>query len=143
MLAIGGKGIYLSEKTVHFSSSAFVECSFQILHALHSLERILDEFRRRSAIFEIVFWEGLRQVFVICNVCVIPFIFSKSTWRATLSDSGSHSPSGTSDGSQYTRPPIRNTLRRELAGIRTGEKGEEFRFNTGYAFNRSCSQCLL
>ena len=31
---------------------------FQILHAYHSLERILGEYQRRRANFEIVFWDG-------------------------------------------------------------------------------------
>lgn len=32
--------------------------SFQILHAVHSMERFLDEMLKRSAVFDIVFWEG-------------------------------------------------------------------------------------
>ncbi|EGO30017.1 hypothetical protein SERLADRAFT_413254 [Serpula lacrymans var. lacrymans S7.9] len=37
------------------------EPSFQILHAIHSLERILNDFTTRSAVFDIVFWEGSSQ----------------------------------------------------------------------------------
>lgn len=32
--------------------------SFQILHAFHILERILGEFIKRSAAFDVVFWDG-------------------------------------------------------------------------------------
>jgi len=32
--------------------------SFQILHAFHTLERTLDEFIKRSAVFDVVFWDG-------------------------------------------------------------------------------------
>ena len=32
--------------------------SFQILHAFHILERTLGEFIKRSAVFDIVFWDG-------------------------------------------------------------------------------------
>ena len=32
--------------------------SFQILHAFHTLERTLGEFIMRSAVFDIVFWDG-------------------------------------------------------------------------------------
>ena len=32
--------------------------SFQILHAFHILERTLDEFIKRLAVFDIVFWDG-------------------------------------------------------------------------------------
>ncbi|CCM02168.1 uncharacterized protein FIBRA_04246 [Fibroporia radiculosa] len=36
--------------------------SFQILHAIHTLEKILNEFQSRSACFEIVFWQDTRHV---------------------------------------------------------------------------------
>ncbi|THH15047.1 hypothetical protein EW146_g5371 [Bondarzewia mesenterica] len=36
--------------------------SFQILHALHSMERLLHELIRRSAVFDIVFWEAFRHL---------------------------------------------------------------------------------
>ena len=32
--------------------------SFQILHAFYTLERTLDEFIKRSAVFDVVFWDG-------------------------------------------------------------------------------------
>jgi hypothetical protein len=35
-----------------------IDPSFQVLHAVHSMERLLDEMLRRSAIFDIVFWSG-------------------------------------------------------------------------------------
>ena len=35
-----------------------VDPSFQILHALDSVECLLEKFQRRSAVFEIVFWLG-------------------------------------------------------------------------------------
>jgi len=35
-----------------------IDPSFQILHAVHSMERLLDEMIRRSAVFHVVFWEG-------------------------------------------------------------------------------------
>ena len=38
--------------------------SFQILHAFHILERTLDEFIKRLAVFDIVFLDGR---FVPCN----------------------------------------------------------------------------
>lgn len=38
------------------------ECSFQILHAYHSLERLLAEFVQRSANFDIVFWSVNRHL---------------------------------------------------------------------------------
>ncbi|THH31062.1 hypothetical protein EUX98_g3125 [Antrodiella citrinella] len=34
------------------------EASYQILHAIHSLEQLLESFQRRDATFEIAFWEG-------------------------------------------------------------------------------------
>ncbi|KAK2461121.1 hypothetical protein APHAL10511_006648 [Amanita phalloides] len=37
------------------------DCSFQILHAYYSLEQAILEFRRRSANFEIVFWQAYRH----------------------------------------------------------------------------------
>ncbi|KIJ59959.1 hypothetical protein HYDPIDRAFT_161677 [Hydnomerulius pinastri MD-312] len=36
--------------------------SFQILHAIHILERTVGEFIKRSAVFDIVFWEDTRHV---------------------------------------------------------------------------------
>ena len=33
--------------------------SFQILHAFYILERTLDEFNKRAAVFDVVFWEGV------------------------------------------------------------------------------------
>ncbi|KAF8551588.1 P-loop containing nucleoside triphosphate hydrolase protein [Imleria badia] len=36
--------------------------SFQILHAFHTLERTLDQFIKRSAVFDVVFWEENRHV---------------------------------------------------------------------------------
>lgn len=33
-------------------------CSFQMLHALHTLERAIEEFKLRAGNFEIIFWEG-------------------------------------------------------------------------------------
>jgi len=38
-----------------------IDPSFQILHAIHSMERLLDEMIRRSAVFDVVFWEGELQ----------------------------------------------------------------------------------
>ncbi|TCD64633.1 hypothetical protein EIP91_003835 [Steccherinum ochraceum] len=37
------------------------EPSFQILHAMHSLEQLLENFQRRDAVFEIAFWEGTQD----------------------------------------------------------------------------------
>jgi hypothetical protein len=31
---------------------------FQILHAMYSIERILNQFLTRSAVFEVIFWDG-------------------------------------------------------------------------------------
>ena len=39
-------------------SNHYTEPSFQILHAMQSLERILGDFLSRSAVYEIVFWNG-------------------------------------------------------------------------------------
>ncbi|KAF8556866.1 P-loop containing nucleoside triphosphate hydrolase protein [Imleria badia] len=36
--------------------------SFQILHAFHTLERTLDQFIKRSAVFDVVFWDENRHV---------------------------------------------------------------------------------
>ncbi|KAG6377309.1 hypothetical protein JVT61DRAFT_15098 [Boletus reticuloceps] len=36
--------------------------SFQVLHAFHTLERTLDEFIKRSAVFDVVFWDESRHV---------------------------------------------------------------------------------
>ena len=36
-----------------------IDISFQILHAIHSLEKLLKDFIRRGAVFEIVFWDGM------------------------------------------------------------------------------------
>ncbi|KAF9225622.1 P-loop containing nucleoside triphosphate hydrolase protein [Gyrodon lividus] len=36
--------------------------SFQILHAIHILERTLDEFIKRSAVFDVVFWDETRHI---------------------------------------------------------------------------------
>ena len=36
----------------------FIDPSFQILHAVHSMEQVLNEMMRRSAVFNVVFWEG-------------------------------------------------------------------------------------
>jgi len=36
----------------------FAEPSFQILHAIHSLESVLCDFQKRSAAFEIIFFHG-------------------------------------------------------------------------------------
>ncbi|KAH9067713.1 P-loop containing nucleoside triphosphate hydrolase protein [Lactarius vividus] len=36
--------------------------SFQTLHAIHSLERLLGEMLKRSAVFDIVFWEDTRHL---------------------------------------------------------------------------------
>jgi len=33
------------------------DLSFQLLHALHSLEKLLRNFLNRKAVFDIVFWE--------------------------------------------------------------------------------------
>ncbi|KAI0948028.1 hypothetical protein AcW1_009642 [Taiwanofungus camphoratus] len=38
------------------------EPSFQLLHALYSLERILNKFKKREAVFEIVFWQDNRHL---------------------------------------------------------------------------------
>jgi ATP-dependent RNA helicase DDX60 len=35
-----------------------IDPSFQTLHAIHSMERLLNEMIRRSAVFDVVFWEG-------------------------------------------------------------------------------------
>ncbi len=35
-----------------------IDPSFQILHAKHSLEKILENLRHRSPEFDVVFWEG-------------------------------------------------------------------------------------
>ena len=40
-----------------------IGCGFQILHAYYTLERAVLEFKRRSANFEIVFWEGVASGF--------------------------------------------------------------------------------
>ncbi|KAG9309998.1 hypothetical protein JVU11DRAFT_10032 [Chiua virens] len=36
--------------------------SFQILHAFHILERTLDQFIKRSAVFDVVFWDDTRHI---------------------------------------------------------------------------------
>ncbi|KAI9567890.1 hypothetical protein HD554DRAFT_2314563 [Boletus coccyginus] len=36
--------------------------SFQILHAFYTLERTLDEFIKRSAVFDVVFWDESRHI---------------------------------------------------------------------------------
>ena len=33
--------------------------SFQVLHARYSLERTLENFLRRGAVFDVVFWESM------------------------------------------------------------------------------------
>ncbi|KAI9511439.1 P-loop containing nucleoside triphosphate hydrolase protein [Russula earlei] len=38
------------------------DTSFQVLHAVHSMERLLNEMSRRSAVFDIVFWEDTRHL---------------------------------------------------------------------------------
>ncbi|KAH8085472.1 P-loop containing nucleoside triphosphate hydrolase protein [Cristinia sonorae] len=38
------------------------EVSFQILHAIHALEQVLENFQRRDATFEIAFWEDTRHL---------------------------------------------------------------------------------
>jgi hypothetical protein len=38
---------------------SYADGSFQILHAKHSLEKLINEFIQRDAIFDIIFWEGL------------------------------------------------------------------------------------
>lgn len=40
----------------------FTEASFQVLHATHSLERLLENFLQRGAVFEVVFWNGEHPV---------------------------------------------------------------------------------
>lgn len=41
-----------------------IDPSFQILHALHSMERFLDEMMKRSAVFDVVFWHGQCLLFI-------------------------------------------------------------------------------
>lgn len=36
----------------------FLDVSFQIVHAIYTMERVLHEISSRSASFEIVFWHG-------------------------------------------------------------------------------------
>jgi hypothetical protein len=35
-----------------------LEPSFQILHSMYALEQALNKFSKRSAVYEVVFWEG-------------------------------------------------------------------------------------
>lgn len=59
MLSIGRNGTpQPSLSTSQPTNRNITASSFQILHAYHSLERILWEFQRRHANFEIVFWDG-------------------------------------------------------------------------------------
>lgn len=46
--------------------------SFQILHAFHTLERTLDEFIKRSAVFDVVFWDGEFAACSYLNVILKP-----------------------------------------------------------------------
>jgi hypothetical protein len=39
-----------------------IDPSFQTLHAIHSMERLLNEMVWRSAVFDVVFWEGKPKV---------------------------------------------------------------------------------
>ncbi|EKM57510.1 uncharacterized protein PHACADRAFT_192658 [Phanerochaete carnosa HHB-10118-sp] len=50
------------------------EISFQILHAIHNLEKLLNNFLRRGAVFEIIFWDEARHLTLHCGSD--DFIFS-------------------------------------------------------------------
>lgn len=59
------------------------DSSFQILHAFHSLERVLNEFRKRNAVFEIVFWEDAKDAVFYKDTNDFAFA-SRSLARAML-----------------------------------------------------------
>ncbi|KAI9465185.1 P-loop containing nucleoside triphosphate hydrolase protein [Lactarius psammicola] len=56
--------------------------SFQILHAINSLERLLSEMLKRSAVFDIVFWEDTRHLTLKGDTNFL--ISSRSLARALL-----------------------------------------------------------
>lgn len=50
----------------------FIDVSFQIVHAIYTMERVLHEISSRSASFEIVFWHGeLIHSVPLCNLTVL------------------------------------------------------------------------
>ncbi|KAI0073118.1 P-loop containing nucleoside triphosphate hydrolase protein [Panus rudis PR-1116 ss-1] len=59
------------------------EPSFQILHALHSLERLLNEFHRRSAVFDVIFWDDNRHHSLLTGESAYKFA-SRSLARSIL-----------------------------------------------------------
>jgi ATP-dependent RNA helicase DDX60 len=70
LLALGrtdGRWSYMAIGYIILILSA--ESSFQILHATYSLERLLDNFIKRGAVFEIVFWEGKEASYKVQITC--------------------------------------------------------------------------
>jgi hypothetical protein len=57
-----GKSVCNVKSCTCLSLRLFIDPSFQVLHAIYSMERLLNEMLRRSAIFDIVFWEGKLRV---------------------------------------------------------------------------------
>ncbi len=43
---------------IHQASASGTESSFQTLHAFHNIERLLEKFVTRSAVFDVVFFKG-------------------------------------------------------------------------------------
>jgi len=61
LLLIGREGVLhfrFRISNISISVSFVPGYSFQILHAYYNLETILNEFQRRSANFEIAFWDS-------------------------------------------------------------------------------------
>src|SRR4051794_5372914 len=56
---------YVSQ--THFFLFFFSVSDFQILHAFHSIERILNDFLKRSAVFEVVFWDGKFDTYLLSH----------------------------------------------------------------------------
>lgn len=72
LLALGrvnGMSLCSNSFIVKARLTIITEPSFQLLHALYSLERILNKFKKREAVFEIVFWQGDMHLAVrlVCN----------------------------------------------------------------------------
>ncbi|GJE85123.1 P-loop containing nucleoside triphosphate hydrolase protein [Phanerochaete sordida] len=65
------------------------EISFQILHAVHNVEKLLNDFLKRGAVFEIVFWDDARHL--TARFDADNFIFaSRSLARTMLIEQSKH-----------------------------------------------------
>ena len=53
------------EKWGTISHPAETDISFQAVHAVYTLERILHDIARRSESFEIVFWHGMHLHIIV------------------------------------------------------------------------------